>query len=125
MTDLSTCRSDDVSSMISPEVIQCSLQASILVRRIKFFLEEDGFGDDWDCDHYCYLTDSLPLSSFLPLHRVIYLVLSWTDRAPLWNGSPAILDTWAQRFLTRLVYIHLEGGSYIEPSDDYDDYPLQ
>ena len=108
--------------MISPEEIQSSLQASITVRCIKASLEEEGFGTDWDSDHYCYLTDTLPITRSLPIHRVIYLVLSWADSAPLWLGpSP---HCWAQRFLTRLIYTHFEGELYFEPSINYDDYPL-
>jgi hypothetical protein len=118
-----TCRTDNVSRMISPELIQSSLEASVLVHRIKSILEQEGFGNDWDSEHYCYLTDSLPNSSFLPIHRIIYLVLSWADSAPLWLGpSP---HCWSQRFLTRLIYTHFEGEQYFEPSSDYDDYPLR
>ena len=116
------CRCTNALGMLSPEVILTSLHSSILVYCIQTSLEEEGFGSDWDSEHFGYLTDCLPSSSYLPLHRVIYLVLSWADCAPQWIGpSP---HCWAQRFLTRLVYTHLEGDQYIEPSSDSNHYPL-
>ena len=116
------CRFDGVLQMISPEVIQSCLHSQILVYTIKLALEEDGLGSYWDSDWFKYLTDSLPNSSFLPFHRVIYLVLSWADCAPEFLYSP---HCWAQRFLTRMVYTHFEGELYFEPPGEYDDYPLE
>ena len=108
--------------MISTELVRDIFDELFSVSTIKQLLEIEGLGIYWDEPIFVILTDYLPDSSLIPFGRLVFNVLSWADSSPgILGSSPHV---WAQRFLTRLAYIHLEGPLYSEPSDELLDYPL-
>ena len=101
--------------------IETPFRVSTLRERLRWDLFELGF-EDWELETN-QITSGLLNSESITFHLVIFLITSFAD---LFSPDLGLeLHCWAQRFLTRLLYIHVEGTEYNDPLSDLDEYPIE